>query len=233
MDADGKGKSVLAQPVDGFLLGGFDQHSTQCGRRRKISGTSTMRGRLRSKTGSARSIGRKTGIAAERGNSITLADCSRGALQDMGTGFAPGSSPKSAAMFAELRRGLAPRLRRDLDLSGTQSLARLALSLAQLPRMQLGASGRDHFREHQKAGAAKDSAATGACAARDSIRGERPPRRARNRRSDRYRHSRSVPRPQLQRQRWRRNDLERRVRRRSDSSSIRSSSVRLSLIRWS
>ena len=33
MDADGKRRVGTGSPVDGLLLGGFDQHSTQCGRR--------------------------------------------------------------------------------------------------------------------------------------------------------------------------------------------------------
>ena len=77
----------------------------------------------------------------------------------------------------------------------------------------------------------RDSAEFGACAACDSVRGERKPRRARKRRSD----ERSVPRAQLQRwrrkaptrrRRWRRVAFGRRSHRRSDSLSIRSSSVR-------
>ena len=51
--------------------------------------------------------------------------------------------------------------------------------------LQLAAQDGTSSRAHQKAGAARDSAESGACAACDSVRGERPPRRARNRRSER------------------------------------------------
>jgi len=97
-----------------------------------------------------------------------------------------------------------------------------------------------------------DSAESGACGACDSVRGERQPRRAKNqswdqrwdqrsnqrsdKRSDQSSDQHSVPRPRfLQRwrcwapppqHRWRRGGFEQRDRRRSNRSSIRSSSVR-------
>jgi hypothetical protein len=122
-----------------------------------------------------------------------------GVVPDIGPGLAPGSPPKSAAMSGEVRRGLAPRLPPVPPLYRMQSLARLALKQSQLPPIrflpdQLAAQDGTSSRAHQKAGAVRDSAESGACAACDSVRGERPPRRARNQSSI----QRSVPRPQFQ-----------------------------------
>ena len=75
-----------------------------------------------------------------------------------------------------------------------------------------------------------DTAAPGACAACDSVRGERRPQPARNRGSNpRQRRGRALTR----RSRGREDALGRRDRRRSDSWLIQSSSIRLSPIRWS
>src|SRR4029077_14272901 len=73
-DEDGWGKSVPARLSACSCWAASNNIPPNAGGGGRISGASTMRGRSRSKTGSARAFGRETGIAAERGNSITLAD---------------------------------------------------------------------------------------------------------------------------------------------------------------
>src|ERR1700730_4595735 len=83
-------------------------------------------------------------------------------------------------MSREVQRGLAPRLGRNLLLCGTSNLVGLAPVESQLPSIHLAALGGTSFRENQKAGAGMDSAASGACAACDSVRGAWQPRSARD-----------------------------------------------------
>ncbi len=108
----------------------------------------------------------------------------------------------------------------------------------QRPWMQLAARDATSSRAHQRAGAARDSAECGACGASDSVRGERPPRRAMNPHSARRFYEDRVRQPQWQRRRQAparrqqsgRSGFAGRGRRHSESLSIRSSSVQSSSI---
>ena len=188
-----RGNRLACRPL---WLGGFDQHSTQCGRRRE-----NLRGFHDARTIAIKDgIGQVARVKDRNCGGTWELDYLGGGLRGWRLGWLrvwarfgdAGSSGGWGFFFCldgEALPGSRGRSRKCRRSSSRRPNSR---------QIQLAAQGGTSSRAHQKAGAARDSAESEACAACDSVRGDWQPRRARNQRSDRRPHQRPDRRPDQQ-----------------------------------
>ncbi len=176
-----RGGGEIGSPVGPLWLGGFDQHSTQCGRRRE-----NLRGFHDARTIAIKNgIGQVARVKDRNCGGTWELDYLGGGLRGWRLGWlrvrarfgdAPRAPPAGGSSFAWTVKPCPAR-------AGAVASAVDPVPADPIPEAQLAAQGGTSSRAHQKAGAARDSAESEACAACDSVRGDWQPRCARNQRS--------------------------------------------------